>query len=222
MNIMERFSQIIAQNNDCVVFEIGACDGVHTHIMCNTIRGKGISNFSFHAFEPSPDLTNRFLSNNLQHFPNLKFVPAAIGAIDGTVDFYLSSGEETREGHFKQSFYGSSSIKEPYKCTMYYPDIRFKKIQSRCYRLDTYCTEQKIDKIDFIWADVQGAEKDMIEGGKQILQKTRYLYTEVNGDTYKDVGYDGVRGLLSLLPGNWSVVEEYDYDVLFKNDDYPS
>jgi FkbM family methyltransferase len=173
MNILQRFSEIIAGTKNCVIFEIGACDGAHTNAMCNIIKESGIVDFSFHAFEPSPDLTNRFLSRNLQHFPNLKFVPAAVGGIDGTVDFYLSSGEETRKEHFKQSFYGSSSIKQPHNVLVDLPDIKFKKIQSECYRLDTYCTEQKIDKVDFIWADVQGAESDMIEGGKNILKKTR-------------------------------------------------
>ncbi|MEN9248224.1 MAG: hypothetical protein Q6L50_08560 [Gloeomargarita sp. GMQP_bins_120] len=31
---------------------------------------------------------------------------------------------------------------------------------------------------DFIWADVQGAEVDLIQGGLQALANTRYFYTE--------------------------------------------
>lgn len=218
MNIIERFANIINHNKP-VVIEVGACDGAHTNIMCSTIEGKGIKDYEFHSFEPSPELTNAFLSRNLKHFPNLKFVPAAVGATDGVVDFYLSSGEESREGHLKQSFYGSSSIKEPDKCYVYWPDMKFRKIRSKCYRLDTYCTEQNIGKIDFIWADVQGAEKDMIEGGIETLSNTRFFYTEISGkDLYEKIGYEGAEGIRSLLPGKWSLVEDYGDDVLFKNE----
>ena len=34
--------------------------------------------------------------------------------------------------------------------------------------------------IDLIWADVQGAEADLIEGGTEALRRTRYFYTEYN------------------------------------------
>lgn len=215
---MERFAEIINRKNP-TVFEIGACDGSHTNMMCNIIKRRGIADFEFHAFEPSPQLANIFFSRNLNHFPKLKFVPAAIGAIDGVVDFYLSSGEETREGHFKQSFYGSSSIKKPDKCSVYWPDMKFTKIKTKCYRLDTYCEEQRMDKIDFIWADVQGAEKDLIEGGIETLSNTRFFYTEISGkDQYEKIGYEGAEGIRSLLPGKWSLVEDYGDDVLFKNE----
>lgn len=218
MNIIERFANIINHNKP-VVIEVGACDGMHTNIMCSTIKARGIQDYEFHSFEPSPDLTNAFLSRNLQHFPNLKFVPAAVGAKDGVVDFYLSSGEESRDGHFKQSFYGSSSIKEPDKCSVYWPDMKFRKIQSKCYRLDTYCAEQKMGKIDFIWADVQGAERDLIEGGTKALSNTRFFYTEISrANQYKDIGYEEAEGIMKLLPGKWSIVENYGDDVLFKNE----
>ena len=218
MDIMDRFSEIIDHTKPTVL-EIGACDGWHTNIMCTAIKNKGIINYDFHSFEPSPELANVFLSRNLQHFPNLKFVPAAAGATDGVVDFYLSSGVESREGHFKQSFYGSSSIKEPDKCSVYWPDMKFRKIQCKCYRLDTYCAERKIEKIDFIWTDVQGAERDMIEGATHTLSNTRYFYTEISdGDQYKAVGYEGAEGILSLLPGKWSLVERYEHDALYKNE----
>jgi hypothetical protein len=41
--------------------------------------------------------------------------------------------------------------------------------------------ENDISFIDFIWADVQGAEEDLILGGLDTLRKrTKYLFTEYN------------------------------------------
>ena len=55
-------------------------------------------------------------------------------------------------------------------------------------KLDTWVKENEIPLIDFIWADVQGAERELIEGGKETLnKKTRYFYTEFsNEELYED------------------------------------
>jgi len=39
-------------------------------------------------------------------------------------------------------------------------------------RLDTFATQNKISRVDFLWADVQGAEKDLLLGGVEIFAKT--------------------------------------------------
>jgi FkbM family methyltransferase len=217
MDIMERFSEIIRVDSP-IVLELGACDGRHTDIMCRIIKQLGIQNYQFHSFEPSSELASQVLSRNASHFPNLRFVPSAIGNVDGTIEFHISSGTETRPDAYKQSFYGSSSIKAPDKCTEYWPDMKFRTVKCKCYRLDTYCEQAGIQKVDFIWSDIQGAERDMIEGGQKILSNTRYLYTEISGgNQYKDTGYENANDLIALLPGKWEMVEDYGDDVLLRN-----
>ena len=49
--------------------------------------------------------------------------------------------------------------------------------------LDSWAEERGIDRVDFIWADVQGAECDLIRGGTRTLAKTRYFYTEYDNET---------------------------------------
>ena len=68
--------------------------------------------------------------------------------------------------------------------------------------------------------DVQGAEGDVIEGGREILKRTRYLYTEYSD---KEL-YEGeltLQQILSTLPGEWKVLKKYerrnDGDVLLRN-----
>ena len=46
--------------------------------------------------------------------------------------------------------------------------------------LDTYFNSIGISKVDLIWIDVQGAERLVLEGGKELLKKTCYVYLEVS------------------------------------------
>ena len=81
--------------------------------------------------------------------------------------------------------------------------------------LDSWVQKEGIGMIDFIWADVQGAEADIIAGGKEALRNTRYLYTEYsNTELYE--GQVNLNQLLKLLP-DFRVVRRYEYDVLLKN-----
>ena len=72
-----------------------------------------------------------------------------------------------------------------------------------------------MEDIDFIWADVQGAEGDMIRGGQRALAKTRFLYTEYcNRELYE--GQLSLRQMLGLLP-EFEVVRRFPNDVLLEN-----
>lgn len=176
-------------------------------------------NFKYHAFEGDYRIIPNFWRINANHVMNIKLNQAAIGNSDGEVTFNLSGGVESREGHFKQEFYGSSSIKQPKKTNEYWPDMTFQETKVKCYKFDTYYNEVKPGIIDFIWSDIQGAEKELIEGGQEALSKTRYLYTEYNqGDSYE--GEISLSEIIDKLPGSWSIVEDYGHDVLLKNDLY--
>lgn len=53
--------------------------------------------------------------------------------------------------------------------------------------LDSWSDENNIKNIDFIWIDVQGAEKEVIEGATKILNSTKFCYMEY-GETFYDGG----------------------------------
>ena len=145
--------------------------------------------------------------------------------VDGKTTFYQSSGlpppelgnwakrwEDNQEGWDL-----SGSIRKPKEhldatpwCT--FPDT----IEVETKRLDSWLHEQEdIDTIDFIWADVQGAEADMISGGQEALARTRYLYTEYsNREIYE--GQSDLRELLAMLP-DYEIIYRYPHDVLLRN-----
>lgn len=215
MDIFHRFIEIITPVSNPTVFEFGTCDGQHTNVMCQILKHYG-KKFQYHAFEADHRIIPGFWQINEAHKNDITFNNSAIGNTDGTVKFNLSGGEETREGHFKQAFYGSSSIREPKKVNEFWPDMTFEEDEVNCYKFDTYVKDFAVEKIDFIWADIQGAEGDLIDGGQDALSKTRYLYTEYSNDELYE-GEIGLDQILDRLPGEWEIVEDYGSDVLLKN-----
>jgi hypothetical protein len=76
-------------------------------------------------------------------------------------------------------------------------DPRTIKVELRT--LDTWSTKHEPGPIDFIWADIQGAEGDLVAGGRETLARTKYVYTEC----FDDELYEGAPtrvALLDMLP----------------------
>ncbi len=89
--------------------------------------------------------------------------------------------------------------------------------QGAVTRLDSFAAERKLRVIDFIWADVQGAEEQLVAGGQEALARTRYLYTEFNDQQLYE-GQVGLNEILKRMPGTWEVAERFGgEDVLLRN-----
>jgi hypothetical protein len=63
--------------------------------------------------------------------------------------------------------------------------------------------------------DVQGAERDVLSGGKRTLERTRFLYTEY-GEREMYEGQYTFKQLVNALP-EFEVVTRYPADVLLRN-----
>jgi hypothetical protein len=96
-----------------------------------------------------------------------------------------------------------------------YPVTFGDSIEVRTVALDTVSRLHTPGIIDFIWADIQGAEAEMIRGGLDTLSRTRYLFTEYSDDELYE-GQPTLRDILELLP-DFRVVELWSDDVLLKN-----
>lgn len=186
--------------------EIGACDGFHSQILSSILR-MYTNKFLMHSFEPVESLYpvwKQWCANHLNH---IKFFNKVVGCVDGVVPFFVSSGKD---------YYGSSSIRAPKLVISAFPEMKFSNTTVQSTRLDTHCKNNSIYTIDFIWMDVQGAERDVFEGANDILRRTRYIYTEyVNAEHYE--GEYTLPQLLLQLGDNWVIVEDYGGDVLLKN-----
>lgn len=198
-----------------VILEIGANNGATTQEFL-----KHFPACTVYAFEPD----RRALSKLKYRIndPRVHIFDIAIGDHDGEADFHLSSGMPPDSSpiafalEFPHGWDMSSSLRKPKTHQRFWPWCKFEsshKVAVR--RLDTWAREAGVSRIDFIWADVQGAEGDVISGGLQSLTSTRYFYTEYSNDEW----YEGQPTLthLATMLKNFSIVRRYKMDVLFKN-----
>jgi hypothetical protein len=70
-------------------------------------------------------------------------------------------------------------------------------------------------RVDLIWADVQGAEGDLVKGGTATFANTRYFYTEYSNNEWYE-GQPTLQQLVEML-ANFVIMPRFEMDVLFKN-----
>lgn len=219
MEILDRFKQIISASDNPFIIEFGACDGYHSNLMIDILNSTR-PNFTYHIFEPVTELAaqinariGRFINNN----PNIRIFNEAIGNETGDITFYESSGTRFENGVIADSYYGSSSVRKPKLVLQAWKDMRFTEKNCKSTKFDDYVVREGISNriIDFIWADIQGAEVDLILGGQEAFKNVRYFYTEYcESELYE--GEINLNKILELMP-NFEVVEDYNGDVLLKN-----
>jgi FkbM family methyltransferase len=219
MEILERFKEIISVQDQPFVIEFGACDGYHSNLMIDILNSTR-PNFIYHIFEPVPELVGqinarigRFINSN----PNLKIFNEAVGNQTGDITFYQSGGMKFENGVIADSYYGSSSLRKPKLVLEAWKDMSFTETNCKSTTFDDYVVREGLTNrvIDFIWADIQGAEVDLILGGQEAFKNVRYFYTEYcESELYE--GEINLNKILELMP-NFEVVEDYNGDVLLKN-----
>jgi 2-O-methyltransferase len=193
--------------DDPVIIEVGANSGQTTAEMLKAMPGATI-----HAFEPDPRAIAKF--RNTINAPRVHLYECAIGAVNGTTTFHQSSGVE-HVTEYSQGWDQSGSIRRPHNHLQAFPWVKFEKqIEVNTMTLDTWFEQHQVTA-DFIWADVQGAEGDLIAGATRLLQSVRYLYTEYSNDEQYE-GQITLAGLAHRLP-NFELVRRYQGDALFKN-----
>jgi len=205
--------KMLGKNNP-VIFEIGCADGIDTQEFINEFG----QDLVLHCFEPDPRNCKVFLEGGHRPIdPNFTspvggceifFNPVAVGEADEKMKMYQTS-----------TIY-SSSIKKPEEVLFKtWPSIEIKdEIEVDCVSLDSYVEENKIEIIDFIWADVQGAEDYLILGGKKSFsEKVRYFYTEYSSkDKYYENSPDKDQ-IKNLLGEDWIILQDFGSDILLKN-----
>jgi FkbM family methyltransferase len=139
-------------------------------------------------------------------------------------EFFLSSGKYS--GELEDQFTTellkdndwscSSSLKKPTGHLQLHRWVSFPKSTTvQCCRLDDF-EPLKNTKIDFIWADVQGAEDLVFSGGSNTLKNTRYVFTEYcNHQLYE--GQINLKQIVGLFGPDWKILHIIGEDVLLEN-----
>ncbi|PVE20314.1 methyltransferase [Microvirga sp. KLBC 81] len=203
----------LLQKPNPVVLEIGCNDGTDTRRFLRLCPKAQL-----YCFEPDPRAAARFKKNMDLYLEKVKLFEIAISDRNGRIDFHPSNGD----GNAKE-WDLSGSIRRPKNHLVEYDWVRFDHpISVETRRLDDWCSEANLNTIDFIWMDVQGAESDVIAGGRQTLSKTRFIYTEYS-DRELYEGQLSLQAILELLP-SFEVANQYpravEGDVLLRNRDF--
>lgn len=187
-----------------VILEIGANIGQTTIEFLREMPDAKIF-----CFEPDPRAISEFKRNVLAE--NVHLVECAVGNINGTIKFYQSSGIDEYD-----NWNQSGSIRTPKDHVKVWPKVNFdNKIEVPIVRLDDWASGQHLKRIDFIWADIQGAEGDLISGGIETINLSRYFYTEYG---FREL-YEGQFSLpqIDQALASFSVSRIFNMDALFEN-----
>jgi FkbM family methyltransferase len=206
------YIRTLLNTNAPVILDIGANDGSTTLSFL-----KEFPDAKIYAFEPDPRAAAKFRTL-IKGDDRVRLFEIAIGARDREAEFHCSSGVPPGAtlAQYPQGWDQSGSLRAPKTTTQVWPWCKFEsKITVTVRQLDSWAKEHLSNGIDFIWADVQGAEGDLIAGGTETLAKTRYFYTEYSNDEW----YEGQPNLLQLSRklNNFVIVHRFAMDVLFRN-----
>lgn len=143
-------------------FDVGANFGFFSALARRLVCGDGAdinAKNLVHAFEPTPD-TYEILSKNMGETAIINQV--AVGNSSGKTDFFVfedsrAAGSNSLHGDLAKEQIGG---------------INQKKITAQVITLDEYCTIHKTIP-SFIKIDVEGAEFEVISGGKEIVTKNK-------------------------------------------------
>ena len=139
-----------------VVFDLGANVGTFSCLAAS--KGGRV-----YAFEPTPS-TVLFLKKNASLYQNIKIEEYAVSDKDGECFFYVNDmrGEEMSSGWNRMFFV--ERMKE--RLGLHVQQIKVKTIT-----LDSFVKDRGLDRVDFIKADIEGAERYMLAGAKEVLRK---------------------------------------------------
>jgi FkbM family methyltransferase len=204
VTIYDHWRRILNETTDPVVLEVGVHHATSTVALraCATAAGKAMR---WLGIEPDP--------RNAARCRELGFdvVEAAASDQAGTATLRLSSG--FTPGYQGRLHTDSSSLQVPTKHLERHPWCQFQETAVvQTVRIDDLVPLEEC--VTLLWADVQGGQRRMIEGAREVLSRTSYLYIECHSEPLY-AGEPSRDELRELLPG-WSVVEMWDDDILFQ------
>lgn len=183
---------------------------------------------NIYCFEPDP--RNIKISEKVfRNIDKIKLFPYAVSNKNSVMKFYQSNmkfknlpgkykfigSDDYKNLHLNNS--GSSSLKKATREDL----LNSTEIEVQSISLSEWDKEEKLEIIDLLWIDVQGAEKEVLEGCKNILNKIKYIHLEYGAVYYED-GMSKDETKLYLTNLGFTLVKDYNVkekegDFLFKN-----
>lgn len=161
--VLELVSQWLPK--DPIIIEAGCYNGEDS-IRIGSFWPKG----RIYSFEPVPKLFNE-AKIKAEKYKNIKFYQKALSDQNGRAKFHVSwSGDW---------LCGSSSLLPAKKHLDFFPTCLFPEILDvETITLDTWALENKVERIDFLWLDMQGYELNTLKAS-QLAKRASAIYLEV-------------------------------------------
>jgi FkbM family methyltransferase len=159
------FKKKMVGNKKITIFDVGAHDG-----RTIDLYKKHFPKSNIFSFEPTPKTFEVLVRKSSKH-ENVKIFNEALTDYIGTTDFHLNHSSLTN------SILKSSDIK--YNLSNVYETKE--KITVKANTIDNFCLENKVDKIDLLKIDVQGADLQVLKGAENMLKnkKIELIFIEV-------------------------------------------
>lgn len=217
-NNLHRFVTIakkyLNKKNINTIVEVGARDCAETLDFYNLVRPKKI-----YTFECNP-ATLPICRKRIKGIKSIHLIEKAVCNKNGKIKFYPIDQKKTRTT-WKDGNPGASSL---FKASEKYPIEKYvqKEIEVVAIRLESFMRLNKINEIDLLWMDIQGAELLAIRGLGNKIRNVKFIYTEVeffeiykNQPLFKDVkGFLENSGFILL---GFTNIEQYAGDAIFIN-----
>ncbi|MHC4954018.1 MAG: FkbM family methyltransferase [Planctomycetota bacterium] len=90
-------------------------------------------------------------------------------------------------------------------------DERFEKVEIEVRTLDGFAAENGLDRIDLVKVDIEGHEDLFLEGGRDVLARTRpIILMEVNVAYFKRRGVDLAERVEATIPADYTYLRRAD------------
>lgn len=181
VDILWRNIQGIVKREDIkVVLDLGCYDLSESIYLSNLFI-----NAKTYSFECCPEVV-KIAKERLEKnkYDNIKFFDYAVADVNGPKSFYKIDVEKQHQIIGTRNMAAGSLFVSTGNYPEYMPQI---ETIVECTRLDDWARREKIDRIDIIWADLQGAELSAYKGLGNLINDVKVIYTEVLYDElYKD------------------------------------
>jgi len=127
-----------------------------------------------YSFEPVPELF-AIVKHNTLAFKNIHPSDLALADRVGTAVFHLSAMAGKPDASL-----GSGSLLEPSHHLEGFPWVKFdNSITVATTTIDAWASAQHVEKIDFIWLDIQGEEFPVLKAAPRMVKTVKVIMTEV-------------------------------------------
>lgn len=155
-----------------VIFDIGSL-----HCLESIEFSKKYKKAKIFAFEANID-SYKVCLENTKNIENITVVNKCITDYDGECIFYPINVEKTITTWFDGNR-GASSMFKSNGAADHIEKYVQHEIKMPCIKLETFCLDNNISKIDAIWMDLQGAEFLALKGLGKFINSTKVIQTEL-------------------------------------------